>query len=50
MLPRFIRDFSRRADRNRETTSPVVMKRAQRFANLLRARSRLHAAQTPRHN
>lgn len=50
MLPKFIRDFYRRADRNREKMSPVVMKPAQRFANLLQARSRLHAAQTPRHN
>ena len=35
----------RRSNWNREKISPVVLKRAQRFANLMQARSHLHASQ-----
>jgi hypothetical protein len=35
----------RRANWNRTRVSPVVLKRAQRFANLMQARSQLHATQ-----
>ena len=35
----------RRANWNRERISPVVLKRAQRFANLMQARSQLHVSE-----